>query len=140
MSVEENKAMVRRVFEEAFNKGDMSIVDEIISPNYVYHGPMGMEFKGSEGLKQMLTIYHTAFPDIQATIEDIFAEGDMVAVRSTMSGTFKGEMMGIAPTGKNLTITGIVISHFVGGKEVEAWGSMDTLAMFQQLGVTPPSQ
>ena len=135
MSTEENKAMLRRNCEEAFNKGDLAVVDEIIANNYVYHGSGGQEFKGPEGFKQFVTMLRTAFPDLHLTVEDMVAEGDKVAHRLTLRGTHKGDLMGIAPTGKQVTTTAITISRFVGGKEVEAWSSMD---MLQQMGVAPP--
>ena len=138
MSTEENKAKQRRIWEEVLNQGDLSVADEIIPPNYVYHGPMGMEFKGPEGFKQIITMYRTAFPDIHITVDDMVAEGDKVVSRITARGTHKGELMGIAPTGKQIIITGIYISRYVGGKEVEVWASSDMLGMMQQLGVAPP--
>ena len=140
MSTEENKAMLRRVWEEVFNKGDLAVANEIMVPNYVYRGPMGQELKGPEGFKQVVTMFRTAFPDLHATVEDMFAEGDKVAHRATIRGTHKGDLMGIAPTGKQVTVSATVISRFVGGKEVEAWANIDMLAMFQQLGVSPPGQ
>lgn len=140
MSVEENKAISRRIFEEAFNKGNLAVADEHIATNYVYHGPVGMEYKGTEGLKQLATMYRTAFPDLHITIDDVVAEGDKVVTRFTLRGTFKGEMMGMAPTGKQVTITGAVFSHFVSGKEVEAFPFIDMLDMYQQLGVNIPGQ
>ena len=138
MSTEENKAIMRRVWEEIFNKGDLSVADEIIAPNYVYHGPIGMEFKGPEGFKQLITMFRTAFPDMRVTVEDMVAEGDKVVSRITGRGTHKGEFMGIAATGKQVTYTGILIVRFAGGKEVEVWGCSDLLGMMQQLGVVPP--
>jgi predicted ester cyclase len=138
MSIEENKTRQRRVFEEVFNKGNLAIIPEFIAPDYVYRSPLGMEAKGPEGFKQMVARVRTAFPDIHFTIEDIIAEGDKVVTRFTRRSTHQGEFMGIAPTGKKVTITGILITRWVGGKEVEAWESLDTLAMFQQLGVVPP--
>ena len=138
MSTEENKAIVRRDTEEVWHKGNLSIIPEIIDPNYVYHAPSGMEFKGPEGFRQMVTIFRTAFPDMRFTIEDMVAEGDMVAVRITDRGTHKGEFMGIAPTGKKVTMTEAMFIRFEGDKEVEAWGCADMLGMMQQLGVVPP--
>jgi len=138
MSTEENKAIIRRNCEEALNKGDLAVADENIATNYVYHGSGGQEFKGPEGFKQFITMLRTAFPDLHFTIEDMVAEGDKVAHRLTLRGTHKGELMGIAPTGKQVTTTAITISRFVGGKEVEAWSSMDMLGMMQQMGVAPP--
>jgi len=140
MSIEENKAMVRRIWEEVMNKGDLAVADEIMATNYIFHGPGGVNANGPEGFKQYVAMYRTAFPDIHCTIEDMVAEGEKVVSRFTLRGTHLGDMMGIAPTSKKAEIIGIVISRFAGGKEVEAWGSYDTLSMYQQLGVTPPSQ
>ena len=138
MSTEENKAKQRRVWEEAFNKGDLSVANETIATNYVYHGPMGMEYKGPEGFKQVVTMFRTAFPDLHITVEDMVAEGDKVVSYYTMTGTHKGELMGIAPTDKKVKFSGIVIVRWVGSKEVEARGVGDMLSMMQQLGVVPP--
>jgi predicted ester cyclase len=136
MSTKKNKAAIRCMIEEG-NKGNLAVVNEIIADNYVYHSNMG-EYKGPEGLKQGFTMLRSAFPDMHSTIEDMVAEGDKVAWRSTTSGTHKGDFMGIAPTGKKLTWQGSAIARFAGGKEVEAWGMMDILAIYQQLGITPP--
>jgi steroid delta-isomerase-like uncharacterized protein len=137
MSTEENKAVLRRIFE-AINRGDLAMLDDIIADNYVYHSPFG-EVKGLDGLKQMFNMFRTAFPDLKATIEDMVAEGDKVAWRSTLRGTHKGELMGIAPTGKKINMAGSGLAHYAGGKELEAWGVADTLVFYQQLGVKPPA-
>ena len=139
MSVEENKAVLHRHVEELFNKGDLAVADEVISADYVYHSPLGIEFKGPEGVKQMVAMGHDAFPDLHFTIDDMVAEGDKVAVRYTYTGTHKGEYMGIAPTGKKINMTTAIFYRFVGGKEVEAISYGDTLALYQQLGVSPPT-
>ena len=138
MSTEENKAVLRRNCEEVFNKGDLAVADETIANNYVYHGSGGQEFKGPEGFKQMVTMFRTAFPDFHMKIDDMVAVGDKMAHRLTGRGTHKGDFMGIAPTGKQVTVSAITISRFAGGKEVEAWSSMDMLTLYQQLGVSPP--
>ena len=140
MGVEGNKANQRRVFEEVFNKGNLEILPKLFTPNYSFNSPLGMELKGPEGFKQLATVLRTAFPDILVTIDDMFAEGDKVATRFTITGTFKGEMMGIAPTGKKAAVAGIVITRWEGDKEVEAWESLDTLGFYQQLGIKPPGQ
>ena len=137
MSAKENKAKQGRVWGEVFNKGNLAIIPELFAPNYVYHSPLGMEAKGPEGFKQMVTMLRTAFPDVHVTIDDMVAEGDKVVTRFTFTATSKGEFMGIAPAGKKVTSTGILITRWVGGKEVEAWESLDTLGMMQQLGVVP---
>lgn len=139
MSVEEvNKAAQRRVWEEIWNKGNYEIIPELIAPDFVEHTPL-VDVKGPEGFKQAITGMRPAFPDMHATIEDIFAEGDKVATRFTVTGTFKGEYMGIAPTGKKFTSRGILITWWVDGKEVEAWAAWDTSAFYQQLGISPPA-
>jgi predicted ester cyclase len=135
---DKNKATILRVFEEVFNKGNLSIADEIIAPGWVYHGPLG-EFKGVEGFKQIVVGVRQAFPDVHMTIDDIVGEGDKVAVRFTMTGTFKGEMRGIPPTGKKATLPISIICHLVGGKEVETFEFFDMLGFFQQLGVKAPA-
>ena len=137
MSAKKNKEAVRREIEEALNKGNLAVVDEIIADNYIHLGPGG-KCKGPDGLRQVITMNRTTFPDIHATIEDIIAEGDRVAVRFTMRGTFKGERMGIAPTGRKIILAISLFIRFANGKEVEAFEFYDSRAFFQQLGITPP--
>lgn len=139
MSIEPNKAVIRRHVEEVFNKGKLEVADEIISPDYVYHGPAG-EFKGPDGFKQMVAGTRTAFPDTHFTIDDMVGEGDTLAVRYTWTATFKGEFMGMAPTGKKIKITSAYFYHFKDGKEVEALPFTDMLSFYQQLGIKPPGQ
>jgi steroid delta-isomerase-like uncharacterized protein len=134
---EKNKAVLHRHVEEVFNQGKLEVADEIISPDYVYHGPAG-EFKGPEGFKQMVTMTRKALPDIHYTINDMVAEGDKVAVRYTMTATHKGEFIGIPPTGKKLKLEQAFFYRFKNGKEVEALPYSDMLTFFQQLGVKPP--
>jgi len=137
MSVEENKALASRWGEEIWGKGNLAIVDEILASNFVfYYAPPGMA-PDREGYKQVVTMFKTALPDIQFTPEDMIAEGDKVAVRWTGKGTQKGEFMGIGPTGKKVTVTGISIIRIVGGKIVEDWTEQDILGLLQQLGVAP---
>jgi len=138
MSAKENKAIVRRDFEEIWHQGNLSVIDEIYTTDYIRHDAVIGDMQGPEGVKQVVTMYHTAFPDLHLTIEDIIAEGDKVAYRWTGSGTHKGELMGIAPTGKQETITGINIFRIASGKIVEGWINSDALGMMQQLGVIPP--
>jgi predicted ester cyclase len=138
MSTEQNKALVRRLMEEVFNRGNISLVDELVAPDFVEHEelPPGIP-PGRESVKQLSPIFHGAFPDFKITIDDIIAEGDKVVVRSTWSGTHKGEFMGIAPTGKSASFGVIDAIRIAGGKVVEHWGQMDNLRMMQQLGVIP---
>jgi steroid delta-isomerase-like uncharacterized protein len=135
---EKNKAILRQKHvEELFNKGNLAVADEIISAEYIYHSPTG-EIKGPEGVKQMVTVFRTAFPDGRFMIDDMVVDGDKVAVRYTMTGTFKGEYMGIAPTGKEANISVAVFYTFKGGKEVEAISFSDDLTLYRQLGIPIP--
>ena len=139
MSAEENKANARRIIEEAFNQGNLAVVDEILDPNYVYHSAF-MDIKGPESFKQFVTAVRTSLPDINVTIKDMVAEGDMVAYSFILKGTFKGEMMGMAPTGRQIAFTE---AHFIrceGGQEVEETPYANLLDFYQQLGVSPPGQ
>ncbi len=138
MSVEENKAMVRRVIEEAINKGNLAIIDDIMAPNYVYHFP-GMKIEGPEGFKQFATMMRTAFPDLNVTVDEVIGEGDLAAARVTLRGTLKGEFMGQAPTHKKMVFKEAVFVYFEGGKEIEAFPYADTHDMFAQLGLKPPA-
>ena len=135
MSVEERKAIFRRIVEEGFNKGNLAIVDELVATNHVNHAD---NVHGPEEYKQFITMYRTAFPDLHMTIEDQIAEGDKVVNRWTSRGTHKGNLMGIPPTGKQITMTGMYVAQIVGGKIVQEWGNFDALGMMQQLGVGPP--
>jgi predicted ester cyclase len=137
MSTEDNKAAVRHFYEEVINKKNLAAIDEFIDPHGIDHAlPPGMP-GGIEGSKQFIGMYLTAFPDLHFTVEDMIAEGDRVVSRLTTRGTHKGALMGIPPTGKQVTITGIDINRMVGGKSVEHWLEMDTMGMMQQLGVIP---
>ena len=93
----------------------------------------------SEGVKWRITMYRTAFPDIQATIEDQIAEGDMVVTRVTWRGTHRGEFRGTAATNKQVDWTGTVILRIVGGEIVERWGNLNQLGILQQIGAVPTS-
>lgn len=137
MSTEDNKAIVRRLYEEVINKGNLNVADEALTSDYVYRSPGSPEFRGPDGFKQLITMYRTAFPDLHLDVDDLIAEGDTVVSRWTGRGTHQGELMGIPPTGKQVTVTGVVISRFSGGKAAEEWELIDTLGMLQQLGAIP---
>ena len=139
MSTEENKALAKRAWEEVFNQKKLEVIDEVITSDYIYHGPQGHEFRGAESVKQFLSVYFEAFPDFHIEIKDLIAEGDKVVSHVISSGTHKGELKGIAPTGKKVALTTILISRVAGGKLAEVWESRDDLGMLQQLGVIPPS-
>ena len=130
MSTEQNKALFRRFMDEVFNRGNISLVDEVCAPDFVEREelPPGIP-PGCEAIKQFSTVFRSAFPDLKVTIDDMIAEGDKVVVRGTWSGTHKGEFMGIPPTGKSVSFGVIDTVRIAGGKLVEHWGQMDNLRM-----------
>lgn len=138
MSVEENKAIVKRFVKEVLNERNLAVVDELCAADFVWHAPGGLEqVRGPERLKRLLTGFSTTFPDLRVTIEDLIAEGDKVVVRSTRTGTHRGEYRGIAATGKRATWTWVSIHRIVGGKIVEEWDEGDHLSVMQQIGAIP---
>jgi steroid delta-isomerase-like uncharacterized protein len=136
---DQNKALARRNVDEIWNQGNLSVIDELVAPNATFHDPSvpGGKFTGPEGMRQFVQIYRGAFPDVRLKIEDLIAEGDKVVSRWTATGTHKGDLMGIAPTGKQVTVTGCDVALYQNGKVIEGWTSYDMLGMLQQLGVVP---
>lgn len=136
MAAENNTTVASRWYEEVFNGGHLELIGELFAPNFVDHDPSN-PLPGFEGLRQLVSTYRGAFPDIHLTVEDEITEGDKVVTRFTGRGTHKGPLMGIPPTGKRVTITAIDILRFENGTIVEHWGNQDLLGMMQQLGVIP---
>jgi steroid delta-isomerase-like uncharacterized protein len=135
---EGNKNIVRRLFEEVWNKGNLQVTDDLLTPNYAHHDSSTPDLgRGPEGEKKRATLYHTAFADLRLTVEDIIAEGETVVARWSCRGTHKGDLNGIAPTGKRVNITGISIARFTNGKMSEGFVHWDALSLMQQLGVVP---
>jgi steroid delta-isomerase-like uncharacterized protein len=138
MSTDDNKALARRLIEEAWNQGNMTTVDELLALDHVgHHSLVPSQPASREFYKQYIVRTRTAFPDFHATIEEQIAEGDLVVTRWSVQGTHQGMFRGHSPTGKRMTLTGIVIDRIVDGKAVEGWMEMDTLYQMQQLGVIP---
>jgi len=137
VSTEENKAQVQRLIDEAWNKGNLAVVDEILSPNYVLHINAPGARMDLDGYKQALSMYHNALSGFGFTVEDMIAEGDKVVIRWTIRGTHNGEYMGVAATGKDVSVTGIAIRRLENGKIVEEWVEMDRLGLMQQMGAVP---
>ena len=134
----QNKAAMRRIYEEIWNQGKFDVVDEIISPDYVGHlpTPPGAP-SGREELRWLIQAYRTAFPDIHVQVEDQIAEGDKVLTRITIQGTHQGPLMNIPPTNKQVTVTALVLTRFKNGQNVEGWAELDRLGLMQQIGVAP---
>ena len=136
-STEKNKALERRLVLEGFSKGNLAVVEELVAVDAVDHSATPGMPPGLDGVKLFVTTFRTAFPDFNYTIEDQIAEGDKVVTRVTWNGTHKGPFMGIPPTGKIISVTGIDITRWSNGKAVEHWSNEDIMGMMQQLGVIP---
>ena len=137
MSVEENKALIHRFFEEIDARRDVSVIDDFISPEFIDHSPSPGMSADIEGQRQAFLHFLQATPDGYHAVEDILAEGDRVTVRVRAWGTQTGELFGIPPTGKRVETTGIAIYRIADGKIVEHWNQVDMLGTLQQLGVIP---
>ena len=138
MSAEDNKALVRRFYEDAWNKHNPQVVDAIYSADFVDRSPdiAGIPHT-REGQRQFMAVYLRAFPDASITVEDQLVEGDKVVTRWTGHGTQTGEFMDIPPSGKSVAVAGVRIDRFSGGKIVEGWTFFDQLGMLRQLGAVP---
>lgn len=135
---EHNKTAVRRLFDELWNKGNLPVADELIAPTYMHHDASTPDLgKGPESEKKRVNLYRTAFHDLRLSIEDLYAEGETVVARWSFRGIHKGELNGIAPTGKQVAITGVTIVRFSNGKIVEGFVNWDVLGLMRQLGVVP---
>ncbi len=137
----DSKTIVRTLYEEVWNKRRLELVDEIISPSHALHDPnVSGSAIGPEAYKRQVTRFIMALPDLRFSIEDIVVEKEKVAVAWTISGTHKGEFMGIPPTNKKISVDGISISHITDGKIMDSYVSWDALGVFQQLGASPVVQ
>ena len=134
---QENVDTSRRVLEEAFEQGKLEVIDEACTENFVDHDPV-MGDVDKEGLKQTITGYREAFPDLTFTLDDVLDCGDKVVMRWAAQGTFQNEFMGQQPTGeKGEPVHGISIDRFEGGKIAESWGQWDTLQFMRDIGILP---
>lgn len=130
----ENKALIRRWFEEVWNQGRAPAIDEILAETGVVHG-LGSDALGPAGFKAFHSAYRDAFPDVQIQIDDIVAEGDTVAARWSGTATHRGGGLGVPATGRQVRFSGMVFVRVEQGKLVEGWNNFDQLGMLQQLGV-----
>ena len=145
MSSEQNKTIVRRLLEESW-KGNLGVIDELVDRNYVGYDPSIPEpLRGPGGehghsyavLKEFISTYRAAFSDARITVDDQIAEGDRVATRWTGRGKHDGDLMGVSPTGKQVTVSGLTLSRLANGKVIEEYTNWDTFGMMQQLGIVP---
>ena len=150
MSAEANKAIARRLFEEAFNNGNLGVVDEIFAPDVTGQASDGMPIRGSQRRKATIMEDRTIFPDLHFTVEEQVAEGDTVLTRWVARGTHQGQasqphgmgrvdlLRGMPPTQKQVSFAGMDIHRIQEGKIVETWRCWDRLGLLQQLGAVPP--
>jgi steroid delta-isomerase-like uncharacterized protein len=133
---EQNKALMRRAVEAVWNREDFAVLKEIVADDFVIHADTPeAELHGVEGATQFVKMLHRAFPDIHFTIVDQVAEGDRVVTRWIAHGTHQGELFGMPPTGKKVTLSATDIDRVAGGKVVECWTTMDAATMMQQMGL-----
>ncbi len=137
-----NKATFTRL-HDAMNTGDVGFIsktiDAVVEPDLLFHAPVPVGANGVQALKQVMAILLRVYPDLHLAVEDLIAEGDKVVGRTTVTGTHRGEYLGIEPTGKSVTYNEIFIFRFVDGRVAEIWGVVDVLSQLQQLGVTVPA-
>jgi steroid delta-isomerase-like uncharacterized protein len=138
MTLEENKARERRFAEEIINKGNMAVAEALVAEDFVELDPFPGQAQGRQGLVDVITMMHTAFPDLQWTVAELVAEGDKVASYNIWRGTHQGVFLGIPPTGKRVTVPSMVFDYYVDGKLKESRILMNLMSLMQQLGVVPP--
>lgn len=137
MSVEANKAVIRRLIDEVVNGGNLDAVDELLAPNFVNHNPLPGATPDRDGFKGAFRALHAAFSDLHATNSDLIAEGDRVVAVRGFEGTHDGPFMGVPATGRHIILDGITIFRVVNGQIAERWGVLDTLGVMRQLGLLP---
>jgi len=136
----DNKAVARRWFDQVWNAGRAEAIDEMLAADAVVHG-LGDDLRGPAGFKPFHAAYRNAFPDVTIQVDELVAEGPMVAIRWSGSGTHHGDGLGFAATGRPVQFSGMALVRIEGGKIVEGWNNFDQLGMLQQLGMTtlPPA-
>jgi steroid delta-isomerase-like uncharacterized protein len=136
-----NKTTFRRL-HDAMNTGDVKLIsetiDEVVEPDVLFHAPVPVGASGVQALKQVMVVLLRVYPDLHLVVEDLIAEEDKVVGRTTVTGTHRGEYMGIQPTGKSVAYNEIFIFRFVNGRIAEIWGVVDVLSQLQQIGVSFP--
>lgn len=137
MGIEENKEVVRRFVDEVFNKGDFSVIPDLISPDYVMNAPSG-KIEGQKGVKQYVKMVRTAFPGLNITIEEMVGEENTVVIRLRWEGTYTGKFLDYEPTQNRVNMKEALFHRFSNGKQVEVIPYYaDQPPLFQQMGITP---
>ena len=136
MSEEDNKALTRHVVD-LINRREMDSAFELYTPDYIYHGPGGQELRGRDGIRGLWAVFLAGFPDLQASVDEIIAEADLLTLRWTVRGTHAGEFLGIAATGKRMALPITEVFRIVDGQLSEAWDQYDRLHLLEQIGAAP---
>ncbi|MEU4117219.1 ester cyclase [Kitasatospora sp. NPDC028055] len=136
-TIEQNKSTVTAFIDALFTKGDLGAVDEYLAEDFVNHDPPFGGDAGREGMRRAGALFRAACPDWHSDQDLVLGEGDLVVEHFTATGTHRGELMGVAPTGRPLTLRGINIFRLRGGRIVERWGRLDELGLLRQLGLAP---
>lgn len=137
MLTEQNKRLAQRSFDELHNQGNLTLAEEIVSADFVNHDAPPDAPGGPAGLRAVVTMLRTAFPDLYITVEEMIAEGDTVVARTTMRGTHRGPFFGIPPTGRKVEQQQVHVLRFAGGRTIEHRSVRDDLGLLRQLGVIP---
>src|ERR1700730_9379072 len=137
---EQNKALIRRWFEEVWNKGREDAIDEMFSENGIAYGlaDSGPHLRGPDGFKPFFRAFKNAFPDLEVIVEDVIGEGDKVVARCSVRGRHTGNDLGFDATHQPIEITGMTIVRIENGKIVEGWNNFDFMKLYQQLGAIQP--
>ena len=137
MGIEKNKEIIRRLVKEVYDKGDLSVVHELIDPNYNYIHPMGLEINGVDGFSQFIQMLHSAFSNYHMTLEDIIAENDKVGINIALSGILTGKFGEFEPTGNTVNLTEAMFFTIKDGKVIDQKAFTDGLSFMQQAGINP---
>lgn len=139
MSSTQIHSPIYQIFDEAFNQGNLDVVDELLSPGHFAHNDFGGVPNGPQGLKCLIAMFRNAFPDLNCTLDDEIKQGDKLAAHWTMRGTHNGLFMGNPPTGRPVEVQGMIFARTENGRIVEDWTLVDQMSILQQLGLVPPS-
>jgi steroid delta-isomerase-like uncharacterized protein len=132
------KSFVHRILDEAFNQGNLAILDELIAPDGISHHLSWGTPANRMGLKQLIAMFRTAFPDLNCTVQDEIIQGDKVAAHWTMRGTHKGLFLGNSPTSKSISVMGLIYARIENDQVIENYILIDQMGILQQLGLVPP--
>jgi steroid delta-isomerase-like uncharacterized protein len=137
MSSTQSHSPIYKIFDEAFNQGNLEVVDELLSFDHLAHNALGRIPNGPGGLKWLVATFRTAFPDLRCTLEDEIRQGEKLAAHWTIRGTHTGLFMGNPPTGRQFEVQGIIFACTENGRIVEDWTMIDQMGILQQLGIIP---